>query len=86
MHLFLQNYFVMKNEKKKKEVNAKKWNVPWPLETIIRRPLLTAVIRRSPLDADVEIVAERHVRGRRVTLMVPRIGIIDPHLFTKALW
>lgn len=53
---------------------------------MITSVLLTAVIRCPPLNTDVKIVAQSHIRRRCITFMVPMICIIDPHLFTKVLW
>lgn len=84
--LLLQNYFVTQKEKKKKEANSKQWSVIRLLENIIWSVLLTAVIRRPPLNTDVKLAAQSHVCRKCITFRIPKIGVINPHLFTKVLW
>ena len=48
--------------------------------------LLTAVIRCSPWNTNAKLVAYSHICRKGITFMVPKIGIIDPHLFTKVSW
>lgn len=70
---------------KRKRSEYKTWNAIGLLENITENVLLTAVIRCSPLKTDVKPVAQSHIGRKCITFIVPKIGIIDPHLFTKVL-
>lgn len=70
---------------KRKRSECKTCNSFGLLGNILEKVLLTTVVRCSPLKTDVKPVAQSHVGRKCVTFIVPKIGIIDPHLFTKAL-
>ena len=67
-------------------MNAKKTEMLacWKIQFAV--VLLTAVIRCPPGDTNAKLAAYSRICRKGLTLVLPQIGVIDPHLFTKVSW